>query len=145
MTPKKALRLLDTRDPRICVLTGYQGDRIVPQHRQGGMGGRPDKHRTANLLWIDSILNGDIESDPGSQLLAKVYGVSVPRWADVEHVPVWYAHESQWYALTGDTREPVTVGGAHQRMHDVYGTEWFTWLEWVEGSDLAAVRTRAWS
>lgn len=143
-TSKAALRLLDARDPRVCVLTGYQGPRMVPQHRQTGAGGRKDKHRTANILWIDSLPNGIITADADAQLIAKVYGVTVPFWADVEAVPVRYS-DGCWYRLQGHEKTALTVGEAHELMHATYGPEWFDWLAMVEGSPIALARLRAWS
>lgn len=143
-TPKSALRLLDARDERVCVLTGYQGPRIVPQHRQTGAGGRRDKHRTANTLWIDSLPNGIITADAGAQLIAKVYGITVPFWADVEAVPVRFS-DACWYRLHGDEKTAINVGEAHELMHATYGSDWFEWLARIEGSPLSLIRLRVWS
>lgn len=144
-TPKKALALLDQRDERRCILTDYRGDRIVPQHRQGGMGGSKFKHRTANLLHIDSITNGLLEADADLKRRAKVYGVSIPSWAYPEKVPVFYPHEHAWSRLEGDGRTQITTGEAHALMHATYGPDWFVLLAQVEGAEPRSLaRLRGW-
>jgi hypothetical protein len=89
--PKKLLDALDRRDGHLCAWTGIDTGRLVPQHRQGGMGGRKDKHRLSNLVWLDSLINGLIESDPIYQAEALRRGIKISGFADpleveVEHV-----------------------------------------------------------
>ncbi|WP_336633665.1 MULTISPECIES: hypothetical protein [unclassified Microbacterium] len=139
-TPPATLRALDRRDAadgtRRCVLTGTEGDRIVPQHRQGGMGGRPDKHRPVNVLWADSILNGLIESDADWQATAKAWGVKVPLWVrDVTLVPVFYRFEHAWFTLDDDTRTPISAVDALDRMHAVYGDDYLEWKATADDTD----------
>lgn len=135
-TPRALLAIVDARDPRTCTLTGYRGPRVVPQHRRGGAGWHPDKHRAANIVWLDSLINGRIEAEPHLQLQAKVYGIKVPFWADPEMVPVWYSTESAWFALKGDERIPLTTDDAHGMMHATYGPDWTGWLATVEATGL---------
>jgi hypothetical protein len=130
--PLGVLRLLTDRDGRSCIMTGTETERLVPQHRQGGMGGRANKHRLPNVLWLDSILNGLITSDAKLQKLAKVWGVAVSLHADVEEVPVFRPHMRQWFLLRGDHRYPITPLEALDRMHAVYGDDYFTWKTEVE-------------
>src|SRR5690606_12142402 len=87
-TPKRLLDALDARDGHICCWTGIDTGRLVPQHRQGGMGGRKGKHRLSNLLWLDSLINGFIESDPTYQAEAVRRGIKISLHADPLQVPV---------------------------------------------------------
>ncbi|MDQ1111106.1 hypothetical protein QE418_000554 [Microbacterium testaceum] len=137
--PKRQLEALSRRDGFVCVWTATTGDRLVPQHRQGGMGGRPDKHRTENLLWLDSQLNGLIEADAGMAEISKAYGIKVPLWADVTRVPVFFAHEHAWFVLTGDDRREVTTVEALDMMHTVYDDEFFVWKARADQSPQAAI------
>jgi hypothetical protein len=128
----------DAAAGRACVLTGVQTDRIVPQHRQGGMGGRKDKHRLPNLLWLDSLLNGFIESDAEWAAIAKAYGVKVPIWVkDVSTVPVFYAAELTWFVLEGDGRREVTPAQALDMMLEVYGDDYLLSKAVADGTDRA--------
>ena len=127
-TPKKTLAIIDRRDAswaRTCVMTGVQSDRIVPQHRQGGMGGRADKHRPANVLWLDSILNGQIEDDAVLADVAILRGVKISLHADPELIPVYFQSDRAWFTLTGETRHPTTALEAITMMAAFYGPEYF--------------------
>lgn len=86
--PKRLLDALDRRDTHVCAWTGIDTGRLVPQHRQGGMGGRKDKHRLSNLVWLDSLINGFIESDPVYQAEAVARGIKISLHADPTAVPV---------------------------------------------------------
>lgn len=137
--PRKSLAIILERDGHICVMTATDTERLVPQHRQGGMGGRADKHRPVNLLWLDSIMNGHIEADAAWQTTAKVFGVKVPIWVDnVARVPVFYRAERAWFRLTGDTREQVSNIEALDMMHAVYGDQYFHWKQLAEDTMAAA-------
>ena len=81
-TPKALLKALDKRDGHLCAWSGIDTGQLVPQHRQGGMGGRRDKHRLSNLVWLDSLINGLIESDPLYQSVAIQRGIKVSGFAD---------------------------------------------------------------
>lgn len=137
--PLPILRKLTARDGHECTMTGTDTDRLVPQHRQGGVGGRRNKHRLANLLWLDSITNGLIESDPRLQAVAKAWGVKVSLHADVEQIPVFRPHLHQWFRLAGETRIPITALEALDRMHAFYGDEYFTWKAATDRSARAAL------
>lgn len=92
-TPKAALRKLEARDGKECVWHGEScgTDTLVPQHRMGGMGGSRSKHRLSNLVWLCSLMNGDIESDAELAAEARRRGIKVGFWADTTAVPVIYA------------------------------------------------------
>lgn len=139
--PKKVLVLLDERDAeggRSCVMTGTETERIVPQHRQGGMGGRSDKHRLVNLLWLDSILNGLLEADADWANHALAWGVKVPLWVqDVATVPVYFAPEMAWFVLEGETRRQVPAIVALDMMLEVYGEDYLLWKAIADGTTRA--------
>lgn len=127
-TPQRTIRAIDARDAadiRRCVLTGLASDRIVPQHRQGGAGGRADKHAPANVLWLDSLMNGDIESDADLANVARVRGVKVSLHADPERIPVYFERERAWSLLIGETRGPLTALAAVEMMAAFYGPAYF--------------------
>lgn len=115
--PTKMLDALDDRDGHRSAWTGIEyvrgsdSDVLVPQHRQGGMGGRPDKHRLSNLVWLESEINGLITSDAAYQAEAKRRGIAIslhadPRVEDVNHA----AHDGRVF-LTDDGRAvPISQG-----------------------------------
>ena len=143
-TPAATIRTIDERDAddgtRRCVMTGTEGDRIIPQHRQGGMGGRPDKHRPVNVLWLDSLMNGHIESDAHWQATAKAWGVKVPLWVrDVAVVPVYFRFEHAWFLLEGDGRREISAVDALDRMLEVYGDDYLLWKAAADNTHRAHV------
>ncbi len=71
------MRALEERDGRRSAWTGNEGETLVPQHRQGGMGGRKLKHRLSNVVWLGSEINGLIESDPRWQAEAVQRGIKI--------------------------------------------------------------------
>ncbi|GGD33274.1 hypothetical protein GCM10010915_12080 [Microbacterium faecale] len=136
-TPARALRALEDRDGRVCVMTAAAGETLSPQHRQGGAGGRRDKHRLANLLWLDSIANGLIESDPEWQAIAKAWGVKISLHADPELIPVFYRHLHAWFVLEGDERHEVSAAVALDMMLAFYGETYLMWKAIADGTDRA--------
>lgn len=111
-TPKPVLRDLERRDGHVSAWTGEDVPELVPQHRQGGMGGSRFKHRLSNVVWLESIINGLIESDPEWQAEAVRRGIKISKFADPRMVPVEHAvHGLVW--LT-DTGEAVPVDNDHQ-------------------------------
>ncbi len=71
------------------------------------MGGRKDKHRLSNVVWLDSILNGEIESNPVLQAEALRRGIKISIHADPTLIPVIHAvHGEVW--LTDDGRAVPT-------------------------------------
>lgn len=90
-TPKPLLTALEARDGRRSAWTGNEGDTLVPQHRQGGMGGRKSKHRLSNVVWLESGINGLIESDPAWQAEAVERGIKISGHADPELAEVRHA------------------------------------------------------
>lgn len=55
------------------------------------MGGRKDKHRLSNVVWLDSIVNGEIESVPSMQREAVRRGIKISGFADPERTPIEHA------------------------------------------------------
>lgn len=110
-TPKRLLRALDERDGHVCAWLGYDTGRLVPQHRAGGMGGAKSKHRIENLVWLDSGINGLIESDAGWAAEARARGIKISIHDDPRLRPVTMLGSEWW--LTADGRR-VEVGGPPQ-------------------------------
>lgn len=137
----KQMNALRVRDNGVCVLTGADTGRLVPQHRRNrGMGGDRTGNTLHNTVLLDSILNGLLESDATLSELGKAYGTKVPGWVvDPSHVPVFYPHEHAWFLLEGDTRRQVTAVEAIDRMHEVYGDDWLRWKAVADQSPHAAV------
>lgn len=105
---KKLLRALDVRDGHVCAWTGVDTGRLVPHHRANrGHGGRPSLDRIANLVWLDSFVNGLLESDPAHAAEARKRGIKISSHADPEGIPVTYSDGEFW--LTKDGRR-VPVG-----------------------------------
>jgi hypothetical protein len=107
VTPKALLAALDARDGHRCAWTGREGDTLVPQHRQGGMGGRRGKHRLSNVVWLDSIINGRIEAEPDWQLEAFERGIKIRSSDDPTQVEV--RHAVHGLVLLGDLGEVIPV------------------------------------
>lgn len=90
-TPKALLKALERRDGHMSAWTGDDCPELVPQHRQGGMGGRRNKDRLSNVVWLESGLNGLIESDPEYQAEAVRRGIKVSGFDEPSHVPIQHA------------------------------------------------------
>jgi len=105
-TPRLVLVALEARDGRRCAWTGQESDRLVPQHRQGGAGGRKNKHRLSNVVWLDSILNGRIEAEAALQAEALRRGIKISGFADPTATPI--EHAVHGLVLLDDD------GGVHQ-------------------------------
>jgi hypothetical protein len=90
-TPKPLLRQLEQRDGHVSAWTGEDVPELVPQHRQGGMGGRKSKQRLSNVVWLESIINGLITSDAEWQAEAVRRGIAISLHADPLMVPVEHA------------------------------------------------------
>ena len=112
--PVKMLDALDARDGHVSAWTGREYPRgsdtdvLVPQHRQGGMGGRRGKHSLSNLVWLESEINGLIESDANYQLEANLRGIKVSLHGDPRLVPVNHAAHDGEVWLTDDGRAVPT-------------------------------------
>lgn len=109
--PKGRLKDLDARDGHLCAWTGVDTGRLVPQHRQGGMGGRKNKHRMSNLLWLDSLINGFIEADPFYQSEALRRGIKVSGFSDPAKIPVDHAIHGLVYLDDEGGRTSALVQG----------------------------------
>lgn len=115
--PKRMLDQLDERDGHRSAWTGREyvrgGDEdvLVPQHRQGGMGGRPNKHRLSNLVWLEAEINGLITSDAAWQAEAKRRGIAISLHADARVEVVNHPSHGGFVYLTDDGRAvPVSEG-----------------------------------
>lgn len=137
--PAGVLAKLTARDGRSCIWTATESDRLVPQHRQGGMGGRKNKHHLPNLLWLDSILNGLIEADPELQKVAKAWGIKISIHAQPEQIPVFRPHQHQWFRLVGAERIAISAGTALEMMLAFYGDEYLEWKAIADDTARSAV------
>jgi hypothetical protein len=90
-TPKALLKGLEARDGHRSAWTGNDDETLVPQHRQGGMGGRRNKHRLSNVVWLESGINGLIESDADWQAEALKRGIKISGYDEPTHVPIQHA------------------------------------------------------
>lgn len=122
-TPKRLLRALDARDGHVCAWHGdlCDPDTLVPQHRANrGHGGRPSLMILPNIVWLDSITNGMVETDPTYARLAKARGLKISSHANPEQVPVWM--DEAWWLLTGDRRDELAPDEAAE-LRALYGME----------------------
>lgn len=110
MTPKWLLKALEKRDGHRSAWTGEDVPELVPQHRAGGMGGGKSKHRLSNVVWLESSLNGLIESDPYYQAEAKRRGIKISQHDDPSAVPV--IHAVHGAVLLPDVGEPEPLTDA---------------------------------
>ncbi|PZE23881.1 hypothetical protein [Curtobacterium sp. MCBD17_028] len=111
LTPKALLIALEQRDGRRSAWTGNESDTLVPQHRANrGMGGRGSLDRLSNLVWLESDLNGLIESDPEWQQVAVARGIKISGHQDPEDVEV--RHAVHGLALLTDDGDVIPVGPA---------------------------------
>ena len=108
-TPKSVLVAVERRDGHVSAWTGDDCPELVPQHRQGGMGGSRRKHRLSNVVWLESLLNGLIESDPEWQDEAKRRGMKVSQYENPEEVPVLFS-DGRWWLLSDDGTKKLYVG-----------------------------------
>lgn len=69
------------------------------------MGGSKSKHRLSNVVWLDSLTNGLIESDPAMAAEARSRGIKISQHDDPRHVPVAYPDGVFW--LTDDGRREL--------------------------------------
>ena len=108
-TPKALLRDLEKRDGKECVWHGEScgTDVLVPQHRQGGMGGSKKKHRLSNVLWLCALTNGLIEADADLAEEARVRGIKISLHADPTVIPVLYPDGKRYYLDDFGGREYV--------------------------------------
>lgn len=100
LTPKWLLRDLTNRDEHRSAWTGQDVPDLVPQHRHGGMGGRRNKQRLSVVVWLESLINDLIESDPSWQAEAKRRGIKISGFANPELTPI--QHAVHGWVLLGD-------------------------------------------
>lgn len=102
-TPKHVLRAITERDGHECAWHGEScgTDTLVPQHRQGGMGGSKLKHRLSNVVWLCSLQNGLIESDADEAAEARRRGIKISQHDDPRMIPVEYPDGKYWITDDG--------------------------------------------
>lgn len=103
-TPRRVIDAVDARDGRTCAWHGADGscrrETLTPQHRDGGMGGSPTRHRLSNVVWLCSLLNGAIESDARLQREAIRRGIKLEAGQDPASAPI--AHAVHGHVLLDD-------------------------------------------
>lgn len=91
-TPKRIIIGLDERDGRRSAWTGVYSDTLVPQDRANrGMGGFKGNVRLSNYVWLESWINGLIESDAKWAAEARRRGIKISRYDDPEQEPIIHA------------------------------------------------------
>lgn len=90
--PKRLLAGLDDRDGHRCAMCGAESDTLVPHHRANrGMGGRKSLNRLSALIWLCSLENGLVESDPEMAVIARAMGIKISSHDEPSHVPIHHA------------------------------------------------------
>lgn len=103
-TPIRIRKGVHARDGHACAWHAKGGcdpETLVPQHRQGGMGGRKTKHRLSNVVWLCSRINGDIESNADLQREAVNRGIKISLHANPAREPMLHAVHG-WVVLDDD-------------------------------------------
>lgn len=116
-TPKRLLRALDARDGHRSAWTGIEyptdNDPLVPQDRSNrGMGGFNGNLNLANYVWLESWVNGGLESNADSAAEARRRGIKISRYDDPATVPVIHAVHGTVYlcedgTTTAEIRQPI--------------------------------------
>lgn len=103
---KKLYALVFERDKGICAYSGVSSDRLVVHHRANrGMGGAKSADVLANLVLVDSILNGRFEDDLQTQ--AGELGFKISRYARPDSIPLYHAGYGEWVLLTNDGKVKI--------------------------------------
>jgi len=117
-TPKALLAALAARDGMACawhgpdaLSTACRPGTLVPQHRDGGMGGSAVKHRLSNVVWLDSLTNGLIEVDPVMQAEAYERGMKLRGDVDTEREPITHAVHGRCRIKDDGSVEPIEQEG----------------------------------
>lgn len=98
---KKLLRELTERDGHRSAWTGEDRTDLVPHHiKNRGMGGSKTLDTIENLVWLESRINGLIESHPAWAAEARSRGLKQRR-NDVRTMPVNHAVHG-WCVLNAD-------------------------------------------
>jgi len=107
--PKVILRGLTERDGHRSAWTGNDDETLVPQDRSNrGMGGFKGNVRLSNYVWLESRINGLIESDAWWAGEARRLGLKISRYDDPATVPVHHAVHG--VCLLGDDGGVEIVG-----------------------------------
>lgn len=90
--PKAIIRALNQRDGHRSAWTGRDVDTLVPQDRANrGVGGSSAPRTVAMYVWLESDINGLIESDAKWAAEARRRGIKISRYDDPREVPVLHA------------------------------------------------------
>jgi hypothetical protein len=89
--PKAILKAITARDGHRSAWTGDDVDTLVPQDRGNrGMGGTRI-FNLANYVWLESDINGLIESDVKWAREARERGIKISKFADPRLIPIEHA------------------------------------------------------
>jgi hypothetical protein len=95
--PKAILKAITARDGHRSAWTGDDVDTLVPQDRGNrGMGGRSVFH-LANYVWLESEINGFIESRADWAEEARRRGIKISRFSDPRLEPIDHAVHGSVY------------------------------------------------
>lgn len=95
--PKPILRAMTIRDGHRSAWTGNDDETLVPQDRGNrGMGGR-SVYELANYVWLESEINGLIESDAKWAAEARRRGIKISRFSDPRLVAISHAVHGDVY------------------------------------------------
>jgi hypothetical protein len=89
------------RDGGRCLHCGTT-EGLVPQHRQGGMGGGRMKNRASNVITFCGAYNGAIESSAEQAEIARAHGWKLRPGDDPLTRPVFDRMAGEWYFLDDD-------------------------------------------
>lgn len=68
-----------------------ESDTLVPHDRGNrGMGGR-SVYEVSNYVWLEALINGEIESDAKKAAEARRRGIKISRFADPRLIPINHA------------------------------------------------------
>lgn len=113
------------RDNYRCAACGTDTGLSFQHRRAVGMGGSKNLPTPIDGLTLCLVCNEACEGALQDRALAN--GWKVRRWANPEHVPVFYAPDFAWYRLEGVRRVRISSEVAMEMGCSVYGDEWMKW------------------
>lgn len=91
-TPKWIIKGLNDRDGHHSAWTGNDDETLVPQDRANrGMGGYKGNNVMSQFVWLESWINGLIESDADWADEARRRGIKISRYENPATIPITHA------------------------------------------------------